>query len=186
MIFRKLILFLVFSLLFNCDVAQAGLGLPTFSGEDCSGSQKLELLKGFENRFRLGLQLDFIKKNSVGLVRKKCAFRMPVKLGPKEKLVIKNIEQDIQFNGGRAAAVKSSLEFFLVGKTSKPLVAELRGLDAVQNISKKLQVDGILAESKCGQDAIVAGNLSAVITGLGQATVMYSPVLVSLEVIRCY
>ena len=160
------------------------MGAPTFS-EKCNGSKTVSPISGNPNHYSLGMQLDLAKMNSPAFKRTSCTFRMPVKLNEKQKLVITNIEHDVQLSAGQGVESKSSLEIFLAGQKSTPLQLQIKGIDSTQRVAKKLKTDGIVSESLCGQEIIVAGNLTASIVGSGKGSASTSPVLLTMEIVNC-
>ncbi len=160
------------------------MGVPVFNG-NCSGSRAINPISGNPDRYSLGLQLDLAKMDSSAFSRKSCTFRMPIKLSKKQKLVIKNIEQDIKLRASQSVESKSSLEIFLAGSKSTPLIATVSGAESTELVSKKLTSDGIALESDCGQEIIVSGNLSVSVLGSGKGSVSTSPVLMTMEIVSC-
>lgn len=164
--------------------AYAQLGVPVFSGS-CAGSQAVTLVPDSTNRYKVGLQLALAKMNASVVARKSCAFRMPVKLKEKEKLVVTQVEQDVKLTAGPGVETKTNLEIFLSGQKSVPLQLSLKAIDSVKHLGQTLKSEGIVTESGCGNEVIVAGNLAASVVGSNKGTVRTFPVLVTIEIVSC-
>ncbi len=85
------------SLLLPFSVQAAQIGVLQTAGTGCDikvGVNKLTPIKGFKTRFSAPIQISEDKINNA-IVRKSCAFSLPIKLGPSEKLQIVNPTQTI-------------------------------------------------------------------------------------------
>ncbi len=169
-------------LLFYSRTAQAQAGSPVFSGS-CSG-EKITVLEP-TNRYKIELQLALAKMNSPTVSRKSCAFRMPIKLKEKEKVVVTEVEQDVQLIAGPGVESKSSFEIFIAGQKAVPMQLNLKGLETTKKLSRKLKSDGVVTESGCGNDVILSGNLAASVVGSGKGTVKMYPVILTMEIVGC-
>lgn len=171
-------------LVFCSGIAQAQMGVPVFSGS-CSGTQSVILVPDSTNRYKIELQLALAKMNAPTVSRKFCAFRMPIKLKEKEKLVVTQVEQNVQLTAGPGVETKSKLEIFLVGQKSAPLQLNLTATDSAKRVGQTLKSEGVVAESGCGKEVIIAGNLAASVVGSSKGTVRTFPVLVTMEIVSC-
>lgn len=178
--------FVLLLLLTYSGLTQAKVGNPVFS-DNCSGGKVtvLEPING-KGRYKLESQLSLAKMNLPVVSRKSCGFRMPIKLKEKEKLVVSEVEQDVRLTAGPGVESKSNLEIFIAGQKSVPLQLNLKGLDRTKQLSQKLKSEGVVAESSCGNDVILAGNFAASVIGSGKGTVRMFPVFVTMEIVSCF
>ncbi len=183
-----LILQAVIAILLVSGAANAvNFGVPSVAGNGCSSTSSAIFtpIQDQPNRYSLNNQLMIIKKLSPAVVRKSCQFRLPVQLASNEKLVVSEVAQYVRLNTSKNTGVNTSLEIFLAGKRGTPLTSELKGDSSNSHVAMLLEAHGIVAESACGGEVILAGNVSASAVGIGRAVVSTSDVQLSLEIKGC-
>ncbi len=175
---------ILFSLVVSiAEIGNAQIGKFIFSGQGCSGNKSFVSDK--LDHYVVGLQVKVAKMIAPSISRKSCAFRLPVKLGPNEKLTLSDVQHDVKLSAGRGVHIKSNLEVFIVGQKSQPLSAQASGVNETVEISETVKSSGLVSESGCGADVIVAGNLSASVVGAGRGTASTSPVTATLKIVNC-
>lgn len=164
----------------------ATFGVPAVSGIGCSATDHLFApVKNQLNRYSLADQITLIKAISPGVLRKTCQLRLPVQLGSREKLVVSDVAQYVRLNASKGATVRTSLEVFLSGQHGNPLTSELKAISAISRSTQVLHSRGVVAESSCGGDVILASNLSATAIGDARATIITGDVQLNLEIRTC-
>jgi hypothetical protein len=112
--------------------------------------------------------------------------RSPIKLAPNQKVQLVNLSQVVRIVTYKGAEVKTNLSFGFVGKSSQPLAFEMKASEDDTSTVEILKADGVLAESECGRDAILTGNLSGMFNGIGtRAFLSTGTALVTLKVLSC-
>lgn len=164
-------------------LVQAQIGQPVFSGQGCSGSKTFVSDK--LNHYVIGVHVAVAKMIAPTISRKSCAFRLPVKLKANEKLIIADVQHDVKLSAGRGVHIKSNLDFFLVGQKSQSLSAQAKGVVDSVEVSESVKSTGPAIESVCGNDAIIAGNVSVSIAGAGRGTASTSPIAATLKISSC-
>ena len=111
---------------------------------------------------------------------------MPITVAANEKVQLVNLSQVVRVVASKGAQIKTNLNMGFVGKNAPTLSFDKNiSEDDFSNI-ENLKADGILTESVCGKDTILAGNLSLIVNGsAAQAFVSTGSALLSLKVVRC-
>lgn len=74
----------------------------------------------------------------------------------------------------------------IVGSSSTPLNFDIKVTDEDSSVIENLKADGVIAESACGKNAMITGNLSLLVNGSSaQAFVSTGTALVTLKVVNC-
>lgn len=161
------------------------LGKMTLAGNGCFGSTKLVAINPEEGRYAFPLRAKVNKKSGVSFERKTCNIRLPITLAPNEKVQLVNLSQVVRVAAYKGAEIKTSLSMGLVGRTAVPLNFELKATDDDTSV-EIVRADGVIAESECGKDAMLTGNLSLIVNGTNaQAFVSTGTALLSLKVVSC-
>ena len=164
----------------------ATFGTPILSGSGCPvTSHPFVPIKNQPNRYSLADQITLAKSISPTILRKTCQLRLPVQLAANEKLVVSEVAQYVRLNASKGATVKTSLEVFLAGQHGNPLTSELKAVSAISRSTQVLQSRGIVAESACGGEVVLASNLSATAMGEARATIITGDVQLNLEIKSC-
>lgn len=171
-------------------VANAGsFGDLAISGTGCvaksADAKKIKPVAGQVDHYEIPLQLKVEKKLALALERKACNFRLPVKLEKTEKIVVSNYAYDIHLFAEKGSRIKSTLDVFLASKRGKPSLFEVKAIDKNEQMTKTISSESVAAESDCGKDAIVSGNLSVVATGVAKAAVDTDALFLTLQIVKC-
>jgi hypothetical protein len=175
------------SLLVSLTSNAGSLGQISMGGTGCSvpsGSDGLVAVPGQKNRFSIPLQVVVNKKDDT-LVRKTCAFRLPAHLAANEKVVVSNAAQWVRLGASTGGQVKTNLEIFLAGSRGNPLTTEVKAITKPARLFQTVRAEGVIAESACGQDTIIGGNLSALASGPAQATAAVGNLLLTMKIVSC-
>lgn len=175
---------LIIGILILSASVQAQMETPVFGGTGCAGSKTLTKIVDAKDMFQIGLQVAVAKMNAPAFTRSTCMFRIPVKLKSNEKVILSNVHHDVKLTASKGVKAKSQLELFIAGQKMNPLIAEVRGVNNTNRITKTLQSTE-RSESECGKDVIIAGNLSGLVQGSGRGTVATLPVYFDLEIVNC-
>ncbi|MFZ3230573.1 MAG: hypothetical protein WA160_10250 [Pseudobdellovibrio sp.] len=175
--------------LFSFNVHAGSLGDLTIGGAGCvnnSKTQKINLIAGSKDRYSIPIHIKLNKDATVSLGRKACNFRLPVVLNPDEKVSLMNLSQHVELEANKGSQVKTSLEVFFaaLGK-SKPIITEIKATDKSEKLSQVVRLDGVIAESACGNSTIVSGNLSAVASGSAGAVANLESLLITIQIAKC-
>jgi len=112
--------------------------------------------------------------------------RLPITLKANEKVQLINLSQVVRVVAYKGAEVKTSLNVSFAGTNSAPLTYEARVTDEDGTIIENLKADGFIAESLCGKDAMLSGNLSLLVNGSSaQAFVSTGTALLTLKIVDC-
>lgn len=159
------------------------------SGKGCgvqTGSETAASSSGLEKRFKIPLQLSLNKNHAASLERKTCNFSLPILVARNEKIKITNLVQHLKLRAFKGTQVKAMLALFAAGHPSqKPMVSEAKGLSSEVNVDEDWAFDGVLLETKCGQDVILRGNLNVVAQGDSKASAQVGDLLFSIESESC-
>lgn len=172
-----LIKVLIFSILFANNVFAAEFGKAILSGQGCR-TQDVKLVEG-----KNSVPLDFVivKKYNQSLLRKTCNLRMPVKLGKNEKIQLREVAVDLESKvaKGMITSGEASLHTgFVHIKEFSHTVVGLHG-----NVKKVLKSNTV--ESKCGQDTMLAINLSLNASGKEEITLSSGDLNFEIKVVSC-
>lgn len=186
MIVSRIFSILSVSLFSVSSYASLQLGDLKTAGNGCFGSAQVVTVNAEENRIAFPIRVRVNKKSETSFDRKTCNLRLPIKLGPNQKVQLLNLSQVVRVVAYKGAEVKTNLSFSFVGKSSQPLAFEMKATEDDTSSVEVMKADGVLAESECGRDAILTGNLSGLVNGSGtQAFVSTGTALVTLKVISC-
>ncbi len=159
----------------------------SISGSGCQLKEnlsKVEVRSDQKSNYRIKLSMQLIKNSGVGLERKACHFSLPVKLGPKEKLVVSNVSQKVKLIVNKNAQSTISLQLFVVGESlSKPYVLKTIGEGPTQT-DGALHINASL-ESRCGKDAMLRGNLNAFAEGESRVQLDIEDLFLDLKIVTC-
>lgn len=162
------------------------LGDIVLGGNGCFGSSKIIAVNSAEGRYALPIRAKVNKKAGTGFDRKTCNLRIPVTLNANEKLQLVNLSQVVRLVAYKGAEVKTSLSMGVAGQSGAPLNYNVKITDEDSSIIENLKADGVVAESTCGKDAMITGNLSLLVNGSSaQAFVSTGTALVTLKVVNC-
>lgn len=164
------------------------LGEVSLAGNGCYGSTIITPVSAVPGRVSLPLRASLNKKAQLAsFQRTSCNIRIPVILAPNEKLQIIDIAQLVRMSISAGTQVKSNLNLSLVGQKASDLSLVAKAEDKNITLSKvlKTQNSAVIAESSCGQDSIIAGNLSILAIGEGAASATTGSVKVTLKVVSC-
>jgi hypothetical protein len=161
------------------------LGKLALSGSGCFGGSKVVAIEGESSRYALPVRVRLNKKGSAAFDRKTCNMRLPVDLNAGEKLQIWNISQTVRVIAAKDSEVKSSLSVSLVGTKANPLAFTLKAVEESVSVIENLKSDGLIAESACGSDTIITGDLNILATGNAKALATTGTALVTLKIVNC-
>jgi hypothetical protein len=180
------ILFLLFLILISSASFSMELGNLMISGSGCFGSSRLIAVNKEEGRYALPIRAKVNKAAGSDFDRKSCNLRLPVSLGNNEKVQIVNLSQVIRVVANRGTEIKSDLNISFAGKAGRPLSFETLVVNDDTSVIENLKSDGVVAESNCGKDAMLTGNLSMLVNGnSAQAFVSTGTALLTLKVVSC-
>lgn len=176
----------IFSVFISIPAFAMQLGDVVIGGNGCFGSGKLVPVSSAEGRYALPIRAKINKKSGAAFERKTCNLRLPVSLSPNEKLQLVNLSQVMRLVAYKGAEVKSTLTVGIVGQSAVPLNFEMKVAEDDTSVVENLKANGIVAESGCGQSAMITGNLSLLVNGSSaQAFVSTGTALVTLKVVNC-
>lgn len=164
------------------------LGPVSLGGSGCTtpvGDKKIVPVYGQANRYKIPLQVALNKKMDSNLMRKTCNFRLPIEVAQNQKVVISNASQWVRLGASAGSQVKTNLEIFLAGARGNPLTTEIKAIDQSARLFQTVRAEGTIAESKCGQSVILAGNLSATAVGSANATAALGDLQLSIKIVSC-
>ena len=174
------------ALLLSLQTAAAfELGKLALAGSGCFGGNHVVAIEGEASRYALPIRVRLNKKGDAVFDRKTCNMRLPVSLNAGEKLQILDLSQTVRVIADKDADVKSTLNFSLVGKKSNPLTFAVKAVDDRISVIDNLKSEGLLAESACGADTMVTGDLNILATGNAKALASTGTALVTLKVVTC-
>lgn len=186
MIFKRFFSVASISLFSLSSYASLQLGDLKTAGNGCFGSAQIVTVNAEENRIAFPIRVRVNKKSETSFERKTCNLRLPIKLGPNQKMQLVNLSQVVRVVSYKGAEVKTNLSFGFVGKSSQPLTFEMKATEDDTSTVEIMKADGVIAESECGRDTILTGNLSGLVNGSGtQAFVSTGTALVTLKVLNC-
>lgn len=162
----------------DLQIAGSGCEVPV-------GGHELIPILGTADRFGIPLMMSIEKQASPTLARKVCTMSLAVKLNPGEKLEVLDVSQKVSLLAGIGAKASTELEVFMAGQQAIPLKSEISGVKKLVRRSQTLNDAGVVAESECGQDAIVRANSSIVLQGEARARVKSDMLALSLRVVAC-
>lgn len=178
---------LVLAIQFTAFSLQAlELGNIIISGSGCYGSTIVSPITS-EGRLLLPIRVSLNKKAATAFDRKTCNIRIPVTLNKSEKLQILDVSQSVRVIAAKGAGVKSSLNVSLVGQRTSDLTLAVDATTQHTSIVKTLKSERavVVAESECGEDAVIAGNLNVLATGQAKALATTSSAQLTLRVVSC-
>jgi len=179
-------LIFLFLVLFSASSFSMELGDMIISGNGCFGSSKPVAVNKEEGRYALPIRAKVNKVAAAAFDRKSCNIRLPISLNTNERVQIINLSQVIRIIANRGTEVKSSLNVGLAGKANEPLTYETLVVNDDTSLIENLKADGIVAESGCGKDTMLTGNLSLIVNGNGaQAFVSTGTALLTLKIVNC-
>lgn len=156
-------------------------GQLIINGNGCSATSK-NLIENSGKPSEIPVTIKFDKKDQPSIVRKSCQFRLPVKLGANQKVVVSNVSQSVKLSSVKETSVKSNLELFFAGQKGKPLAKEVKG----SSFNETIKLAGVVAESKCGDvAAMLAGNLSVTANGPNAAEADLGPIQLEIQIQDC-
>jgi len=161
------------------------LGEPIMGGNGCISLGKAILSEGGVLKVPLGLRL--VKQKDTAFDRKTCNFRLPISLNANEKLQILDASQSVRILTKAGAQVKSTLNISLVGHSTKDLSISSglpdKNTSAVEIL--KSEKGEILAETECGQSAMLAGNHNILATGAARSFTSTGSARITLKIVSC-
>lgn len=173
-------------LLFTLPTLSFELGDVSVVGNGCFGSGRLVQVNAEEGRYALPIRAKINKMPGILFERRACNLRLPVRMKPTEKLQLVNLSQVVRVVGYQGAEVKTSLSLGIAGQSGSPVSYALKITEKDSSVIENLKADGVIAESICGKDVMLTGNLSLLINGSSaQAFVSTGTALVSLKVVNC-
>jgi hypothetical protein len=179
-------LFLLIILTVSTSGFSMELGSITMGGNGCFGSGKLILVNQESGRYALPVRAKINKLNGPSFDRKTCNLRLPVSLGANEKLQITDLSQVVRVVGYKNAEIKTNLAVGFAGQSLIPLTYETKLTGEDSTIIENVKSGGVIAESGCGKDAMLTGNLSLLISGSSaQAFVSTGTALMTLKIVSC-
>ena len=172
--------------IFSVSAFSMQLGGVVLAGNGCFGSTKLIAVNSEQGRYALPLRAKANKKSTDAFARTTCNMRLPITVAANEKVQLINLSQVVRVVAFKGAQIKTNLNLGFVGKNAPPLTYDKSiSEDEFSNI-ENLKSDGVLAESACGKNTMLTGNLSLIVSGsAAQAFVSTGTALLSLKVVRC-
>ncbi len=185
MILNQIVFSLLLTLVTAFSVQAMELGPIALGGNGCYGTS--QLIETTEGRLLLPLRVRVNKKADTAFDRKTCNIRIPISLAANEKLQILDVSHRLRVFAYQGAEVKASLNISLVGQKTSDLVFAVKAVDKNISLVKIVKSDAakVLAESKCGQDTMLAGNLNVLVTGQAGALISTGSTQVTLRVVSC-
>lgn len=182
-----LIIKLVLATFFTSFGANAvSYGVPSVAGNGCPASNALfTRVPNQANRYNLVNRIALVKGSNPAVARKTCLFRLPVKLAANERLVVSNVSQSVNLMADKGTTMQTSLEIFFAGQHGNPLTAQLKGVTSASRTSQVLEARGVVAQSACGQDVILSGNLAASAVGLARGSAITGDVQLNIQTESC-
>lgn len=180
----KLSIFIL-NLLFVYKATAFSLGEVLINGHGCESKDKpveLETLSatpGAESkRFEFPVQISLDKRKSQLSERKACTIRLPLKVQSDERLIIKNVRQEVGFN--------------LDTKSGANITLEVSDIDlSFDFVSGSTQKDATLTSgtqsvtTRCGSDFMLGLNSSVRGTGLGEGKIFTKSVKMEISSEKC-
>ena len=177
---------LVFILsVFSVQAFSMELGTVSVAGTGCFGSTKLVPMKIEEGRYALPLRVRANKAADAAFDRKACSLRIPISVGPNEKLQLVNASQVVRVVGYKGSEIKTSLNLGFVGKASTPMNYQVSAAEDDISSVEVVKYAQVLSESDCGKNVMLSGNLNALINGNAPAFVSTGAAIVTLKVVSC-
>lgn len=177
---------LIFTFLVISSAALAiELGPVAIGGTGCFGTQKVMTLDEAEGSYALPLRVRLNKNTNAVIDRKSCQVRIPVKLDANKKLQISDLSQSVRLLLNEGASAKSNLEVSVIGQRAEPLKLEASALEGSRSIFEVLKRPGLVAESKCGQDTIITGNLNIIASGEAKSFSSTGSLILKLKIVDC-
>lgn len=176
------------SLVVSMTSYAGALGPVSLGGSGCTtsvGDKKIVAVVGQANRYKIPLQVALNKKMDTNIMRKTCNFRLPVDVAQNQKVVVSNVSQWVRLGASAGAQVKTNLEVFLAGARGNPLTTEIKAIDQSARLFQTVHAEGVVAESKCGQSVVLAGNLSATAIGAANATAAIGDLQLNIKFVSC-
>lgn len=162
------------------------MGNVSMGGNGCFGASSLVEVNGEPGRYAFPIRVRVNKKSETTFDRKTCNIRLPISLAPNEKVQLVNLSQVVRAVGYAGADVKSNLNMSFAGRSAEALVFETKITADEPSVIEILKNDGVVAESACGKDAMLTGNLSILVHGAGsQAFITTGSAMLTLKVVTC-
>ena len=173
-------------MILSFHVSQAFQAGPlALSGSGCFGSQQLILVDSETSRYALPIRVRLNKKADSSFDRKTCNMRLPISLNAGEKLQIMDLSQSVRVIAAKGSDVKSNLNLSILGKKANPLIFNVTATEETINVIETVKTPGLIAESLCGKDAMITGDLNILATGTAKALASTGTALVTLKVVTC-
>lgn len=171
--------------MFSLGVQAAQFGTIAVAGNACYGSTDLQPILDQTDRYEAPIRLKVYKKASLAFDRKTCNFRLPISVKAGEKIQVLDVSHDVRLSASKGSMAKSSLEVGLTSKKNEVKLTEVIAEDKLTSVKQTILQDGIVAESNCGQDVIVSGNLSLITQGQNKALGSVQNVVLTIKVVAC-
>lgn len=154
------------------------------TGTGCEKKTLTDIRPVQSSQYKFPVTLNVIKHESSQLERKTCVLALPVKLSKKEKLQVSNVSQNVTVKAFGGAQLKVSLDVSSPNSLGpkKPLEIEVKNPTALE---QELKFEGVVFESKCGQDAIIRANVNTFIQGPGTASVTVEELSMNVKAVPC-
>ncbi len=161
------------------------LGPAAIAGNGCYGAT--QIIETGDGRLILPIRVRVNKKADAAFDRKTCNVRVPVSLAANEKLEVLDVSYPLRVVAYQGSEVKSALNVSIVGQRTSDLALTVTAIDQNISMTELLQTEPskVLAESKCGVDTMLTGNLSVLVTGQARAFVSTGSSQVALKVVAC-
>ena len=184
---KSISLFSIFTILLTSTSAfSMQTGAISIGGNGCFGASGLIEVNGESGRYAFPIRVRVNKKSETSFDRKTCNIRLPISLAANEKVQLINLSQVVRVVGYAGAEVKSNLNMSFAGRSAQPLVFETKITDNEPSVIEILKNDGVVAESACGKDTMLTGNLSILANGAGtQAFITTGSAMLTLKVVTC-
>lgn len=162
------------------------MGSAQFNGSGCSQkNSEVKLIDEAQSLYSIPLNLYVKKEEATQLDRKNCAVAIPLEVSAGEKVVVSNVQQNVQLRAYPSVTTKTQLEVFLTGQRGQVLKAEAVATDKYVNSKTVLSQDGEVAVTECGQNAILRANASGLIQGSAKGRVYHNDLKLQIKVVKC-
>lgn len=150
-----------------------------------TGVQELVKVEDSEIRYLIPLSLYLRKDQGKSLARANCTFSLPVKAAAGMKVIAANSAQLISLRAAANSNLKVELELFKSGSSNEKVNMELVTEDHSDVAADILRKPDLIAQSECGGQMILRGNLSTVMRGQGSSRVYARDLELDILAVPC-
>lgn len=161
----------------------------TIGGTGCvavADNQSIKPINGQKNIYQIPISIIANKKAGVTIDRKVCSFRIPVSVGPHEKVILFDAKQRLKTVVNAKTKMEWSQSLTFVGNSSaNQVIKQIAAKSTPVKFDKVLLRKGLIAESQCGQQAMISGSSTILTTGPSAANSIAGDLEIGIDILPC-